>query len=160
MVLPVKHTDANGIPLGAEVNLKKQKMLLHDTGVFQRILKLDVGEILFSQDFNVVNKGNIAEQFTGIEILKYSSTYERPDLFYWQREARNSNAEVDYLITRKEKIIPLEVKAGTKGTMQSIFLFLKEKNLQHGIRVSLENFSRYSNIEVYPLYALENLFLK
>ncbi len=160
MVLPVKHTDANGIPLGAEVNLKKQKMLLHDTGVFQRILKLDAGDILFSQDFNVVNKGNIAEQFTGIEILKYTSTYERPDLFYWQREARNSNAEVDYLITRNEKIIPLEVKAGTKGTMQSIFLFLKEKNLQHGIRVSLENFSRYSNIEVYPLYALENLFLK
>jgi len=160
IVLPVKHTAGNGIPLGAEVNPKKQKMLLHDSGVFQRILKLDEGDILFSQDFNVVNRGNIAEQFTGIEILKYSSSYDRPDLFYWQREARNSNAEVDYLITRNERIIPLEVKAGTKGTMQSLFLFLKEKKLQQGIRVSLENFSSYSNIGVYPLYAIENIFLK
>jgi len=160
MAIPVKHTSGNGIPLGAEVNPKKQKMLLHDTGVFQRILKLDAGDIVFSQDFDVVNRGNIVEQFTGIEILKYSSTYEHPNLFYWQREARNSNAEVDYLITWNEKIIPVEVKAGTKGSMQSLFLFLKEKKLQQGIRISLENFSSYSNIKVYPLYAVENIFLK
>ncbi|MEN8203867.1 MAG: AAA family ATPase [Bacteroidota bacterium] len=157
MVLPVKHTSGNGIPLGAEVNLKKQKMLLHDTGVFQRILNLDVADIAFSQDFNVINRGNIAEQFTGIEMLKYASVYDRPNLYYWQREAKNSNAEIDYLITRKDKIFPLEVKAGTKGAMQSLFLFLKEKSLNKGIRVSLENFSNYSNIEVYPLYAIENL---
>ena len=34
LVIPVIHSSANGIPLGAEVNPKKRKMLLLDTGVF------------------------------------------------------------------------------------------------------------------------------
>ncbi len=160
LVLPVKHTSANGIPLGAEVNIKKQKMLLFDTGVIQRILDLDISNLAFSNDFNVVNKGNIAEIFVGIEMLKYYSMYERRQQYYWQREAQNSNAEIDYLITREGEILPVEVKAGTKGSMQSMFLFLREKKLTKGIRVSMENFSSYSNIEVYPLYAIENIIIK
>lgn len=50
LVIPVTHTSANGIPLGAEVNLKKRKMLLLDTGLFQRLLRLDISELLFGND--------------------------------------------------------------------------------------------------------------
>jgi hypothetical protein len=157
LVIPVTHTSANGIPLGAEVNLKKRKMLLLDTGLFQRLMQLDISELLFCNEFNLVNKGGIAEQFIGLEIIKNSSCFQQTELFYWHREALNSNAEIDYLIQKQNEIVPLEVKSGTKGSMNSMFLFLKEKKAKYGCRVSLENFAEYENIKVYPLYALANV---
>jgi hypothetical protein len=78
-------------------------------------------------------------------------------LYYWHREAKSSNAEIDYVLPLFGEIVPVEVKAGTKGSMQSLYLFLKEKKLNRGVRISNENFSVYDSIEVYPLYAVENL---
>ena len=46
LVYPVIHTAANGIPLGAEINLKVQRMFLFDTGLFQRMLGLNVSDML------------------------------------------------------------------------------------------------------------------
>ncbi len=157
LVIPVTHTSANGIPLGAEVNPKKRKMLLIDTGIFQRILQLDISELLFGDEFGLVNKGGIAEQFIGLEMLKNASCYNQIELFYWHREALNSNAEVDYIIQKNNEIVPIEVKSGLKGSMNSMFLFLMEKNAKYGCRLSLENFAEYKNIRVYPLYALGNI---
>ncbi|MCF8357130.1 MAG: DUF4143 domain-containing protein [Prolixibacteraceae bacterium] len=107
----------------------------------------------------MVNKGGIAEQFAGLEIVKNSSCFQQTELFYWHREALNSNAEVDYIIQKKNKIDPLEVKSGTKGSMNSMFLILTEKNISYGYRLSLENFTEYEKIKVCPLYALSNIFL-
>ncbi len=157
LVIPVTHSSANGIPLGAERNTKKRKMLLLDTGLFQRLMQLDISELLFSTEFKLINKGGIAEQFIGLEILKNSSCFLQAELFYWHREALNSNAEVDYLIQKENRIVPVEVKSGTKGSMNSMFLFLEEKNAEYGCRLSLENFAEYDNIKVYPLYALANI---
>jgi predicted AAA+ superfamily ATPase len=157
LVLPVTHSSANGIPLGAEVNTKKRKMLLLDTGIFQRLNQLDISDLLFSDEFSMVNKGGIAEQFFGLEILKNASCYHQTELYYWHREALNSNAEVDYLIQRNNEILPIEVKSGSKGSMTSMYLFLKEKGAKYGCRLSLENFSEYGNIKVFPLYAFTNV---
>ena len=157
LVIPVTHTSANGMPLGAESNFKKRKMLIFDTGVFQRLSGLDIQEVLFEESFNPVNKGNIAELFVGLELLKASSCYYHQDLYYWHREALNSNAEVDYLIQKDQEIIPIEVKSGSKGSMQSLYLFLKEKNRPYGIRFSLENFSSYGQTRSYPLYSVAEI---
>lgn len=157
LVYPVTHSSANGIPLGAESDPKRRKMLLFDMGIFQRLLGLNVAEVLISDQFSIINKGSLAELFVGLELLKSGSCYQEQSLFYWQREALNANAEVDYLIQKKQDILPIEVKAGTKGAMQSLFLFLKEKNKQMGIRFSLENFAAYDQIRVFPLYAVSNL---
>lgn len=157
LVYPVIHSSANGIPLGAESDPKKRKMLLFDTGIFQRLLGLNVAEVLISDQFSMINKGSLAELFVGLELLKSGSCYQQQSLFYWQREALNANAEVDYLIQKKQDILPIEVKAGTKGSMQSLYLFLKEKNKSSGVRFSLENFTVYDQIRVFPLYAVSNL---
>ena len=157
LVVSVTHTSANGIPLGAEANFKKQKMLLLDTGIFQSLLGLQLSDILFSDDFEVVNKGAIAEQFVGLELLKNSSHDMSENLYFWMREKAKSQAEVDYVIQRNEKIIPIEVKSGTSGKMQSMHLFLTEKQADYGIRTSLENFAEYDKIKVYPLYAIGNV---
>jgi predicted AAA+ superfamily ATPase len=90
-------------------------------------------------------------------LSKASSCYEQPQLYYWHREALNSSAEVDYVIQQGEKIIPIEVKSGSSGKMQSLHLFLNEKKSTYGIRTSLENFAQYDKIKVYPLYAIGNL---
>jgi hypothetical protein len=157
LVIPVTHTSANGIPLGAGADIKKRKMLIFDTGIFQRLLGLDISKVLFEDSFELVNKGAIAELYAGLELIRTSSCYQQISLYYWQREALNSNAEVDYLIQKQLEIIPMEVKSGKKGSMQSLHLFLKEKNMPFGIRLSLENFSSYGQIRVYPLYAVSNL---
>jgi predicted AAA+ superfamily ATPase len=154
LIVPVIHSSANGLPLGAEANYKKQKLLLNDTGLYLRLLGLDLSEIILADSFTAINKGSVAEMFVGLELLKSEPPNKRLTLFYWHREAKSSNAEVDYLIVRNGKIIPLEVKAGTKGAMQSLRIFMKEKNTEFAIRISLENFTQYDNIRVYPLYAV------
>jgi predicted AAA+ superfamily ATPase len=159
LVIPVIHTSANGLPLGSGINPQKQKMLLLDTGILQRLQNLQLNEILLNDDFDLLNKGNIAEQFVGLEFLKSASCYEQKQLYYWQREAKNSHAEVDYIIQNRQKIIPVEVKSGTTGKMQSLHLFIKEKQSEYGIRTSLENFARYDKIKVFPLYAVNNITL-
>lgn len=158
LVIPVTHSAANGIPIGAEINIKKRKMLPLDTGLFQRILGLDMSEIFLSDNFNVVNKGAIAEIYAGLELQKSTSCYHKDDLYFWKREERGSNAEVDYLIQKNEDIIPIEIKSGKRGSMQSLHLFLKEKQSPYGIRSSSENFCTYDNIKVIPLYAIGNIY--
>ena len=157
LIIQVIHSSANALPLGGEVNFKKQKFLLLDTGIFQQLSGLEISEILFNNDISLINKGAIAEQFAGLELLKSSSCYQSGDLYFWSREKPQSNAEIDYVIQRNGKIIPIEVKSGSTGKMQSMYVFLNEKKLKYGIRVSLENFALYDKIRVYPLYAVGNI---
>ena len=157
LVHRVTHSSSNGIPIGAETNPKKTKLLIFDTGIYQRILGLDVASLLLKDDIEVVNKGNIAELFVGLELLKSNDCYERTALYYWHREAKNSQAEVDYVIQNQDAIVPIEVKAGTKGAMQSMFLFMDEKKSDWGVRLSLENFTEFDQVKVMPLYAVFNL---
>ena len=154
LVIPVTHSSANGLPLGAEIDVKKQKMLLLDTGIFQRLLGLPLADLLISDDFSLVNKGSIAELFAGLELLKSGSCYEQKSLYYWHRESKNSNAEVDFVLQIGQNIIPVEVKSGSKGAMQSMRLFLEEKHSPFGIRVSLENFGEMQNVKIIPLYGV------
>ena len=147
----------NKIYIGQTINPKKRKIILFDTGIYQRILKLDISQLLSLDNLAVINKGNIAELSVGLELIKNQSPYEKTNLYYWQRESKNSQAEVDYVIQQGETIIPLEVKAGTKGAMQSMFLFLHEKNKEKGVRISLENFGQLEKIDIYPLYGVWNL---
>lgn len=155
-VIPVTHTSANGLPLGAEANDKKRKLHLLDTGIFQRILGLNITQILLQHNLDAINKGAIAEQYAGLEILKTCSPYRNESLYFWHREAKSSNAEVDYVLQQGQQIIPVEIKSGKQGSMQSLHLFIREKLSTYGLRFSLENFAAYNNIRVYPLYAVSD----
>ena len=157
LVYPVTHSSANGIPLGAEINEKYRRMILLDTGLLQRILNLDISDILSSNDIQVVNRGAIAETFIGTELVKSASCYSPYPLYCWHREKAGSNAEVDYVVQLGARILPVEVKSGSKGSMQSMRLFMEAKGIAMGIRTSLENFSSYEDILVYPLYAIRNI---
>lgn len=157
LVYPVVHTSANGIPLGAETNERYQRMVLFDTGVLLRLLGANLAEMLVTGDVELVNKGSLAEMFVATELTKSMFCYEPVRLFCWHREKKDSQAEVDFVIQKGLDVIPVEVKSGTKGSMQSMRLFLKEKTSPYGIRTSMENFASYDNIKVIPLYAISNI---
>jgi uncharacterized protein len=40
-------------------------------------------------------------------------------------------------------VVPVEIKSGSSGKMQSLNLFIEEKKSPEGIRISLESFSQY-----------------
>jgi Predicted ATPase (AAA+ superfamily) len=150
----VTHTSADGIPLGAKINPKYRRIIPFDTGIYQRILNLDISGILLSDDFDTINKGAVAEIFVGCELKKHTSDYSDNELYSWVREKKNATAQVDFVIQSGENIIPVEVKSGKQGKMQSMWLFLEEKKSNYGIRTSLENFGQYDKIKVFPLYAI------
>lgn len=158
LIYPVSHSASNGIPLGAEVNPKKTKMLLFDTGIYQRTLGLNLGELILAQDVTLVNKGSIAELCVGIELVKNQDPYNKQYLYYWQREAKNSQAEVDYVLQLGSKIIPIEVKSGTKGRMQSLYSFIDEKKSAFGLRISSENFGVLEKVKILPVYATHLIY--
>lgn len=158
LVITVVHSSSNGIPLGAEIDSKKRKMLILDTGLFQRILNLDLSLITIEDDLKLVNKGAIAEMFFGLEWLKYNNPFSQTELYYWHRENKTGNAEVDYVVQKQNLILPVEIKSSSKGSMQSLRVFLSEKKINYGVRFSLENFSKLDDVLIYPLYAITNFF--
>jgi len=153
----VTHSSADGAPLGARINPKYRRIFPFDTGIYQRILNLDISDILLSNDFDAINKGAVAEIFVGCELKKNASSYSDEELYCWVREKKNTNAQIDFVVQRGETIVPIEVKSGKQGKMQSMWMFMKEKNSSYGIRTSLENFGKYQNIIIYPLYAIGNI---
>lgn len=152
LIHQVFHTSAQGIPLGAQTDRSRFKALPLDLGLHQRMLGLDLSAQLLDTGINLVNKGALAEAFVGLELLSGNSPMLRPQLHYWHREEPGSNAEVDYVIQRNERVIPIEVKSGTRGSMQSMRRFMMERNTPLGLRLSHENVGRYTGILALPLY--------
>lgn len=166
LIRPTIHTAANGIPLGAEINDKFIKYIFLDSGLLLRLLGMESTSgqsemsklILVGAATDLVNKGHLTEMVAGLEMLKYNTPTQRHDLYYWQNLSRGAQAEVDYVIVKDMKVVPIEVKAGTTGSMKSMYQFMSDKSLEYGIRTSLENFGMINAIEIIPLYALSNIF--
>ena len=152
LVLHVRASHANGVPLGGDVNPKSTKYLLFDTGLYLRESGLDLSEWMAEPPEKFVNRGKLAEMFVGLEIEKAAGPFADAQLFYWHREARSSNAEVDYLLQKGDRIVPVEVKSGKKGAMKSLGMLMDEKSLPLGLRFSQENLSDCGRVRVLPLY--------
>ena len=168
LITPVKHTDGTGVPLGAEENDSYTKYLFFDLGVMQTMLDIPASTILLASDVDFVNKGGASEMFAGLEMMKYRECLQKPEMHYWQNTTKGSNAEVDYLRVRGGGVLPVEVKASTQGSMQSLWIFMRMRKLHESIRTSLENFGQFDyydpkdnfekrHVDIVPLYALSNL---
>ena len=147
---------ANGIPLGGDIKSKQTKFLVLDTGLYMCEAKLDVSTWILDAPGKFVNRGMLAEAFVALELLKGASPFEDAALFYWHKEARNSNAEVDYIVQYRDKVLPIEVKSGSSGSMASLRILMESKGLSLGIRTSEENFSSLDDgrIRIIPLYLI------
>jgi uncharacterized protein len=106
----------------------------------------------------LINKGSIVEAFIGQEILAYSLSIAKSNLYYWHRESRGSQAKVDYLYQKGSDIIPIEVKSGNGTSLKSLNLFLQEHpKTPYGVRISTHNYSHYERVHSLPLYATLSL---
>ncbi|MCX7046284.1 MAG: hypothetical protein NTX50_12460, partial [Candidatus Sumerlaeota bacterium] len=46
--------------------------------------------------------------------------------YFWARQSPSSGAEVDYLLTHRGAIYPIEVKSGVAGKLRSLHQYLRE----------------------------------
>jgi hypothetical protein len=82
-----------------------------------------------------LSAGQLAEQFVGQELRACRPFDQEPALFTWVREAKNSNAELDYVVQVGGRIVPVDVKAGAPGTLRSLHVMVGEKGLDVAVRV-------------------------
>jgi len=129
----IKSSSAIKPPLEYGVNEKMIKPLFLDIGLANHLLKL---RLLDLDQLVTANEGGLAEQFTGQQLLSFLPFYIDKQLYYWSREKRNSEAEIDYLLEINNMILPVEVKAGKSGTLKSLHVFMTEKNRQTALRIN------------------------
>jgi predicted AAA+ superfamily ATPase len=132
----VRHTSANGIPLGAEVSESHFKPILLDIGLCNNLCGLSLSD---AAALLTVQEGGLAEQFVGQELHNLGPAFDEHPLFYWHREEKNANAEVDYLWVHESNVIPVEVRAGTSGSLKSLQVFLAEKKRDFAVRLNLDH---------------------
>lgn len=179
LVVPVTHTDASGLPLGEGSDATIRKYLLFDTGLMLHMLSIHMSNfaeinanILTSTEEELANKGPMAEMLAGLELLRNMQPNLRHKMYYWVRQNKNATAEIDYLITKGTRIMPIEVKAETQGGMKSLWEYMRQKKLHHAIRCSLENFGQYDyhdpipdelddspvrHVTIVPIYAISQI---
>jgi|688.fasta_scaffold31789_5 predicted AAA+ superfamily ATPase len=149
-------TNASGIPLQIHVKENKFKLLFLDLGLVNCANKLDM-QIAWEAELMQINSGALAEQFVGQELLAYADPHMSAQLYFWDREKKGSMAEVDYVIQYGADILPIEVKAGTTGSLKSLTQFLQEKQSPFGIRISQHPLSFHEKVLSVPLYLISQL---
>ncbi len=131
------HSDANGLPLGAETNPSVFKPFFLDVGLMNAVCGICGISIEAMRDRRFVNEGKMAEQFVGQQLLTGCGCHRRPNLHYWLREGRKSNAEIDFLLESASSIIPVEVKSDASGSLKSLHQFVAAKKSPFAIRLDL-----------------------
>ncbi|MBI4357621.1 MAG: DUF4143 domain-containing protein [Gammaproteobacteria bacterium] len=138
VMTPVFQSQCTGIPLGASADLEVYKPLFLDVGLMNRFLGLKWAQIFKQDEIALINEGALAEQFIGQHLLFLESFPSIPCLYYWLREGKTGNAEVDYVMSYGgHDLFPIEVKAGTTGQLKSLHQFAYAKKNRFAIRFNL-----------------------
>jgi len=132
----VLHTTGNGLPLGAESNEKFFKVLMLDIGLISVQLGLSSMKHAEAKSILFSNKGGLAEQFVGQQLLASQAPLASGKLYYWQRTG-GRQGEIDYIIQHGNSVIPVEVKSGSAGSMKSLHQFMAEKRLNLAVRFNI-----------------------
>lgn len=129
LVYPLTSTSFPILP-----DLKKSpKLLWLDTGLVNYVAGMQE-ELLFTTDNDELWNGDIAEHIVAQELLGATTTFGEKRLF-WVRDARNSQAEVDFVIRYKSHLLPIEVKMGANSKLRSLHLFMEESKENIALRL-------------------------
>jgi predicted AAA+ superfamily ATPase len=171
LIYPIMHSHGNGLPLGAETEPSSFKILFLDIGLALSLLGINVGDLVHAESLTKVNSGALAEQFIGQHLLYAQPEYSEPRLYYWNRPAKGSTAEVDFLVQKENRVLPIEVKAGATGRLRSLHMFVQEKNCDLAYRFNIDPHSilhtytaiagkpsRPFTLVSLPLYLVESVF--
>ena len=129
LVYPLTSTSFPILP-----DLKKSpKLLWLDTGLVNYVAGMQE-ELLFTTDSDELWNGDIAEHSVAQELLGATTTFGEKRMF-WVRDARNSQAEVDFVLRHKSHLLPIEVKTGSNSKLRSLHLFLEESKENIALRL-------------------------
>ncbi len=128
---------------------------------------------LNSEKSDIIIKGNLSEQFVAQHLQYYKGGFDQPELYYWLREGKSRNGEVDFIIVKDSDILPIEVKSGKTGTMRSLHQFMARKPYHRAVRLDANPPSAQDittdipfeqkrkivsyRLESYPIYFVEML---
>lgn len=138
VIIPVFHANATMIPLRSYRDENTFKLYFLDVGLANALQRVPWTEItdIFSKDF--IFKGAIAEQFVAQHLYYSTNGSMEPELFYWLREKKKQNAEIDFIYPIENLLVPIEVKAESAGHMRSLLVFMSEKKWVLAVKLSLE----------------------
>jgi predicted AAA+ superfamily ATPase len=147
VVHKIRHSDCTHLPLGVGQSEKIFKLIFLDIGLMNSRNGLRFRTTTSSMELSDLESGKLAEQFVGQEILNFS------DLFFWVRDGKSGNAELDYLIAHNSKIVPIEVKSGKTGSLKSLAVFSELKKPKQQVRFYSGLPRRDGPLLSLPLYA-------
>ena len=112
---------------------RSPKLLWLDTGLVNYVAGMQES-LLFTSDTDELWNGHIAEQVVGQELLGASFAFGGKRMF-WVRDARNSQAEVDFVYKYKSHLIPVEVKTGDNSMLRSLHQYMDESQEDIALRL-------------------------
>ncbi|MCP1109624.1 ATP-binding protein [Ohessyouella blattaphilus] len=133
-------------PLENYRNIDAFKIYVSDLGLLCAKKNLAPNDILYMVDELNDFKGGMAENYVEVQLsINGYKTY------YWESER---GAEIDFIIQRGYKIIPIEVKAADNTKAKSLRVYMETFKPAYAIKVSAKNFGFEDGKKIVPLYAV------
>lgn len=151
LITKVYKVSKPSMPLKAYIDFSSFKIYLLDVGLLGALSELDAESILEGNEIFTEFKGALTEQYVLQQIV--SDTEYRP--YYYSGE--KSTYEVDFLIQKHRKIVPVEVKAEENLRAQSLKAYCGKFKPEEAIRTSMSPYREQEWMTNLPLYAICNL---
>ena len=147
LVYAVSRIKKPNLPLSSYQD-KAFKLFSLDIGLLSAQSNLDATTILEKNRIFNEFKGALTEQYVLQQLL---ATQKNP-IFYWSND--RGSAEVDFVLEKRQSLIPIEVKAEENLKAKSLKLFVEQFNLPKGLRISMANYRLEEWLVNLPLFAI------
>lgn len=122
------------------------KIYVSDLGLLCAKKDLSANDILYMVEEINDFKGGMVENYANTSL-----TISGHKTYYWESDR---GAEVDFVIQRDGKLIPIEVKSADNTKAKSLKLYIETFKPDYAIKLSTKNFGFENNIKTVPLYAV------
>lgn len=139
--------DAAGVPLSGYAKENRFKLYFFDVGLLGAASGIAPATFL-NYDFGSY-QGYVAENFVAQELRAAGDK----TLFCWQ----GRTAEVEFLLEREGKVVPVEVKSGWVTQSKSLKVYMERYRPPRAYILSAKNISRRNIVRHLPLYAAGRL---
>lgn len=139
------------LPLKAYEDLKAFKIYFLDVGLLRTMCEVEPEIILDSVAVFREFMGALTEQFV---LQELQAEKIAGSIYYWSEGA---TSEVDFVFAYRNRIVPVEAKAGMVIHAQSLKLFCRKYEPETALRTSLQNYHRDQQLVDLPLYQIWNI---
>lgn len=146
LVIKCNKVEHGFMPPAAYQDFSGFKLYMGDIGLLTLKSGMPPHSILTSIESGNTFIGAIAENYAATQLRSNFN-----GLYYWDSA---HTAEIDFLIQCRDKIIPVEVKAGVHVRSRSLAVYKEKYAPPYAIRISAKNFGFENDIKSVPLYAV------